>query len=225
MIIEIMLRRRLTLDESMRELNDRLVTAFAKISSFWGPGKSPSDAPFDGDEDVATLDLRKSLQKGLGGQAIYHGRFPGYMEDHASNDDMLMLRLNTEKIEYIEFCTNTLPLLIQAFEPYVATVETDEDVGVADWRVMSEHWQKTRQSIGGRQGVFRIWPVNFFDDILCRRSFGIGAAEVVRLAAPECERAEVLNGGAFLLVTTELVVGTAALNDLDARVRSRLTQQ
>jgi hypothetical protein len=63
--------------------------------------------------------------------------------------------------------------------------------------------------------------VNFFDDLLCRRSFGIGAGEVVRRASPECARAELLNGGAFLLVTTDLVVGDA-LDGLHARVMSRL---
>jgi hypothetical protein len=59
---------------------------------------------------------------------------------------------------------------------------------------------------------------------LCRRSFGIGAEEVVRRASPECERAELLNGGAFLLVTSDLVLGEA-LNDLNARVMSRLISQ
>ncbi len=61
----------------------------------------------------------------------------------------------------------------------------------------------------------------FFDDLLCRRAFGIGAAEVAARAAPECERAEVLHGGAFLLVTSEVVVGPD-LDALNARVMARL---
>ena len=61
----------------------------------------------------------------------------------------------------------------------------------------------------------------FFDDLLCRRAFGIGAAEVAACAAPECERAEVLCGGAFLLVTSEVIIGPV-LDALNARVMARL---
>ncbi len=68
----------------------------------------------------------------------------------------------------------------------------------------------------------RIAPVSFFDDILCRRAFGIGAEEVVRRAAPECEHAELLLGGAFLIVTSEIVVGRTALDALNARVMQRI---
>jgi hypothetical protein len=64
--------------------------------------------------------------------------------------------------------------------------------------------------------------VSYFDDLLCRRSFGIGAAKVVRRAAPICERAELLRGGAFLIVTSDLVTGEA-LDRLSIRVASRLT--
>jgi len=63
--------------------------------------------------------------------------------------------------------------------------------------------------------------VCFFDDLLCRRAFGIGAAEVAARAAPECERAEAMHGGAFLLVTSEVVAGPD-LDALNARVMARL---
>ena len=92
---------------------------------------------------------------------------------------------------------------------------------LADFDLVCAHSQKSGRDIDGRDGVHRIWPVCLFDDLLCRRAFGIGAAEVAWRAAPECERAEVLHGGAFLLVTSEVVVGPA-LDALNARVMARL---
>jgi hypothetical protein len=74
----------------------------------------------------------------------------------------------------------------------------------------------------GRDTVERIAPVSFFDDILCQRAFGIGAEEVVRRAAPECEHAEIMFGGAFLFVTTEIIVGRPALDALHETVMRRI---
>jgi hypothetical protein len=224
MIFEIMLRRRAALDELVSELNRKLVESFVVLSGFWAEGRHASDAAFSaGTGESATLDLRNSLTTGLKGQQIlYAPRLAVYLDmDIAQSDDFLLFRLDTEKVNYQEFYSRTLPQLIDIFGPYRAMVETDKGVRRADWKVICDRSRETGRDIDGRDSVFRIWPVNFFDDLLCRRNFGIGAEEVVRRASPECERAEVLNGGAFLLVTSDLVVG-AALNDLNARVMSRL---
>jgi hypothetical protein len=146
----------------------------------------------------------------------------GYLNrDISQSDDFLALRLNADKADYLEFCAKIFPRLIAIFRPYRAAIETDQEVAMADWEIVRTQRPETGKNIDGRDSVFRIWPANFFDDLLCRRSFGMSAEEVVRRAAPACERAELLNGGAFLLVTTDLVVGDA-LNDLNARVMSRL---
>jgi hypothetical protein len=223
MVVEVMLRRRATLDEYVPELNTEFVEAFIAVPGFWAAGKRASDAPFDsGTGECATLDLRKSLETGLTGQISYAPRLAGYLSsDIAMVDDFLVIRSNTEKMSYAEFCSRTLPRLVAIFRPYRAAIETDQEVAMADWEIVRTQRPETGKNIDGRDSVFRIWPANFFDDLLCRRSFGIGADEVVRRAAPECERAELLNGGAFLLVTTDLVVGDA-LNDLHARVMLRL---
>ena len=124
-------------------------------------------------------------------------------------------------MDYFLFCSATLPRLIDIFKPYRAAAETADAVMLADFDLVCAQSQKSGRDIDGRDSVHRIWLVCFFDDLLCRRAFGISAKDVVARAAPECERAEVLCGGAFLLVTSEIVVGSA-LDALNARVMTRL---
>lgn len=222
MYVDFMLRRRANLDERSPELNAKFIKQFVTVPGFWGASKTASDAPFEFEGESASLDLRTALASGLAGQVSYAPRFAGYLSrDIAQSDDFIWLRLDTEKADYARFCSGTLPRLIDIFRPYRAAAETDDAVMLADFDLVCAHSQKSGRDIDGRDGVHRIWPVCFFDDLLCRRAFGIGAAEVAGRAAPECERAEVLHGGAFLLVTSEVVVGPA-LDALNARVMARL---
>lgn len=222
MYVDVVIRRRASLDEPCPELNAKLVEQFVAVPGFWDAGKTASDAPFEFTDESASLDLRTALVSGLGGQVLYAPRFAGYLSrDIAQSDDFIWLRLDTEKADYALFCSATLPRLIDIFRPYRAAAHTDEVVKLADFDITRVQSQKTGRNINGRDSVHRIWPVCFFDDLLCRRAFGIGAAEVAARAAPECERAEVLHGGAFLRVTSEVVVGPE-LDALNARVMARL---
>ncbi len=223
MIVDIRLRRRPVLEESLLVLNAGFVQAFVSIPNFWAVGKQASDAPFHpGDGECATLDLRKSLIPGLTGQIGYMARFAGYLdEDVAASDDFLLLYLNTDKADYAGFCAHVLPRLIESFRPYRIAAHTDKNVRRTDWQTVIKQRKLNDLDIDGRASVLRIWPVSFFDDLLCHRSFGIGAEEVVRRASIRCERAEIINNGAFLIVTSDLVVGSA-LDELNAEMMSLL---
>lgn len=225
--LKFMLRRRPRLGEDMAELNASILARFAQVPGFWRPGSDIARARLLKTEESLTVDLRharKVLIEGLGGQMRYHTRFPMIVsDDDAMNDDALLFGLDTALVDHVSFCRSTLPRLIEIFEPYRMEVITDEALSIADWEIVCAHYRETRRSIEGRHGVFRIWPVCYFDDLLCRRAFGLAAAEVVARAAPECERAELINGGAFLLATTAIVTGAAELDAMDARLRARLS--
>jgi hypothetical protein len=222
MFVDVMMRRRGRVDEPIPALNAALIEQFMAVPGFWGEGKTAADAPLSEGEAGSSLDLRKSLRDGLSGQAIYIARFPGYMsKDVARADDTMRVRLNTDKIDHATFCTETLPRLITIFGSYRGYVETDAKVRAADWDVVRQQSRQTGRNIDGRDGIFRIWPVCWFDEELSRRTFAIGVEEAVRRAAPECERAEVVAGCAFLIVTSAIVTG-ANLDVINARIKSRL---
>jgi hypothetical protein len=96
----------------------------------------------------------------------------------------------------------------------IIRVESDEEVIAADLRNVQSRSLFPGADIDGRDGVYRMWLVSYFDDELCRRSFGLSAREVVHSAAPACEHAALWSGGALLVVTSELVAGRKALDEL-----------
>jgi hypothetical protein len=115
------------------------------------------------------------LRDGLSGQIVYMARFAGYLtKDVAKADDALRIRLNTDKIDYAAFCTETLPQLVTIFGAYRGHVATDAKIRAADWDVVR---QQSRKS--GRDGILRLWPVCWFDAELSHRAFGIDAEEAV----------------------------------------------
>lgn len=222
MYVDFMLRRRANLDEPSPELNAKFIKQLVAVPGFWDIDKTASDAPFEFTGESASLDLRTALASGLAGQILYAPRFAGYLSrDIAQSDDFISLRLDTEQADYTLFCSATLPRLIDIFRPYRAAAHTDDAMMLADFDITCVQFHETGRDIDGRDSVHRIWPVCFFDDLLCQRAFGIGAAEVAARAALECERAEAMCGGAFLLVTSEVVVGPA-LDTLNARLMTRL---
>jgi hypothetical protein len=221
MFVDVMIRRRARLDEPIPELNARFLEQFVAVPGFWGEGKTAADAPFELGE-TGSLDLRKALRDGLSGQVVYMARFAGYLSKDVSRaDDYLRIRLDTDKIDYASFCGETLPRLITIFGSFRGYVGTDAKVRAADWEIVRQQSRKTGRDVDGRDGIFRIWPVCWFDGELSRRAFGISAEEAVRRVAPECERAEAIAGCAFLIVTSAVVVGPN-LDVLDARIKSRL---
>ncbi|MBL8535998.1 MAG: hypothetical protein JNM59_01200 [Hyphomonadaceae bacterium] len=142
------------------------------------------------------------------------------------NDDKLTVgprfdRIPLAEFDYAGFCQTIAPRAIEAFGAYRAAMITDHERSITDWDIVRHEMIEHNRSIDGRDGVIRIWPVSYFDETLCQRAWGLSANEVVRRAVSACEEAYPLAGGAFLLVTSELVRGDA-LDDLSERVMSLL---
>ncbi|HLY54985.1 MAG TPA: hypothetical protein VKS60_05475 [Stellaceae bacterium] len=214
----------------MDELSPTLVQALAAIPGFWGPDKSPSDVGFMPDfdsEEFAVLDLRSALAPGLSG-LLYYRMFAGdsidlYADDPDElGDDVLELDVDNTVVNYRTFCREIFPEVVRIFGAYRGAVKSDREVQIRDGDSVMERYRETGLDVNRRSGIFRIWPVSYFGDELCRRSFRIGAAEVVKRAAPICELAEVRNDGAFLIATSDIVTGKD-LDRLSVRIASRIT--
>ena len=220
--LELLLRRRPAMSEVMPDFNAAMVAQLMAVPGFWDPAKSAADAPLYMESEAASLDLRKPLCPGLQGQISYAGRLAGYLkEDKAMNDDFASIFIS-DSIDYRYFCVDVVPRLIAAFDAYRGQITLDRAVSRADHAAMRARHTETDRDIDGRDSVYRFWPVSYADDLLCRRAFGLTAAEVVRRATPGCERAELLEGGAFLIVTAEIVTDADALNEIDVRVKNLL---
>lgn len=220
----VMLRRRIILEQDAVTLNEALAEQLSRVPGLWAPGKGPGDAAFEGPAayDSASLNLHGCLAAGLDGQIFYGARIPGHVGDRAQSDDFMTIRFDEEKADYRAFVIGTLPKLIATFRPYRGACQTDSTVALDDWDEVRSLSERTGRNEDGRDSVYRIWPVAYYDDILCRRAFGLEPDEVVNRAAPACEEARLLEGGAFLRVTAELVTGREVLDEIHSNVMARL---
>ena len=82
-------------------------------------------------------------------------------------------------------------------------------------------YDKTEEEKDDRFVVSRFYPVNFFDDLMCKRAFRVSAKELVKRLKPMCKRAELIDSGAFLIFTHEILTGDD-LRALDAKARGLL---
>ena len=213
----LMLRRRLSVNEDVRSLNDRVMAKLEMIPGLcrkMHTGRR-SLLTFTANGGVSSLNLSRYFAPGYEGQILYGSRKPSWVsDDHAMADDFMKIYGAFDLLEGL--IQSSMAELIDAFGCYIGMLETNDDQDLADFQKRS--LANVRPAPDQRFHVGRIWPVTFIDDLLCHRSFGIGAAEVVKRAAGVCEKAELVAGGAYLHVTSQEVVEPEELNALHTRV-------
>lgn len=226
--VRLEIKRRREDKENIASLHEVVMDRLRSIALLWAD-QDKQPGPLVQNEMSSVADLTPALAFGFSGSVRYISRTALENADDASFDDSLTIGINLDQItdtrdfDYRIFARSLAPRVIEAFGAYRAKMNTDEARAVSDWDMVRHEMIEHNRSIEGRDGVIRIWPVSYFDDTLCQRAWGLSAEEVVRRAAPGCEEAYPLAGGAFLLVTSELVRGDA-LDDLSDRVMSRLRQ-
>jgi hypothetical protein len=219
-------RRRRSDDEDIDALNLQVLGGLRLIEPLWQTGRREQDIEIEHHIAGATVELWQGLRHGFGGGIDYKSRTSLPNTDQAMNDDRLTIAPRLDQIgladfDYGRFCREIAPRVIEVFGAYRAAMVTDHERSVRDWNIVRHEMIEHNRSLDGRDGVLRIWPVSYFDDTLCQRAWGQSARDVVHRAAPACEEAYLLAGGAFLLVTSELIRGDA-LDDLSERVMTRL---
>lgn len=219
MHIEARFRRRAQAGESVPDLNRTLLTSLSIIQGLWKEGALTRHAMFDaGQGESAGVDLSPCLVHGLRGAVSYASRIPGAVVDRAIADDVLVLQIDPETVDFRSLCRQTFARLVEAFLPYRAAVITDSDLDLDDFEAIAQEAQRTGRDIDGRDTVYRIHPVNYFDDVMCVRAFGIDAAELVARLQGKIELAQSICSGALLVVVDE-PVQDEQLASLDSHVR------
>lgn len=222
MQVEARFRRRAGLGENVAELNARLLGALSQLHGLWADDKTAADANFDaGTGESAAVDLTPCLVASVKGSISYASRLIGAVADRATSDDSIVLQLNSDVIDLGWFSREVFPEVIKAFAPYRAALVTDLDQDLEDFESIVQEVQRTGRDVDGRDTVWRFHSVNYFDDALCLRAFGISASEVVARLEGSIELAKSYASGAFLLITPSVVEGDDAIA-LDSTVRQKL---
>jgi hypothetical protein len=110
---------------------------------------------------------------------------------------------------------------VTAFNAYRGTIFLNNTLVIDDRQEIVRLYRETGKDVNGRDGVYRINTVNYFDRELCRRAFNLSPEEIAHRLEGKVERVSLLLDGVLLIVTSELLDRTE-LEKVDAMVRGYL---
>lgn len=201
-MIEARFRRRAG-SEDVQTLHASIQACLLSISWMW---KTPRvNLALESNGESAACDLSSCLREGVSGSISYSARFPGAMRDKATFDDVLTLQIDEDVVEYGTFVNKIFCEMVSCFNAYRAAIVLDLDLDLDDYDVIVKQSQLSGKDVDGRDSVFRINPVNFFDGELCIRAFGQTADQIANALRDGVERVTLQSGGLLLIVTSELV--------------------
>ncbi len=146
------------------------------------------------------MKLGPALGKGLRGEVSYPLRHKDYLRDIAHHDDSMIIEFDSGGVDFGELTRQVFPQLIEAFGAYRAAVK-DDAVSLEDWPRIAALAKSTGKDVDGRDGVFRIHAVNYFDKMLCMRAFNMEPAELIKRLGGVFDRAEPFLDGVLLVCT------------------------
>ena len=173
-----------------------------------------------GSELILIKVLDEVLLKGIKGRIQYCFRNEKYLTDIANRDDVIIIEYDGEKVKFDKDLEEMFVKYIGSFDCYKATVH-EVAITRKDWpNIVREH-KKTHKDINGRDGVYRINSVNYFDEELCKRAFKLSPKAIVKRLTGKVESVSLLNGGVYLVYSSKLLT-MEELENIDCKVRSWL---
>lgn len=222
MKIEARFRRRASLEEGIDDLNAGILSRLSKIDGFWISGHPIADAKLDsGTGESAGINISMCLQFGMKAAISYASRQLKSISDKAIYDDTLLVQIDTDTIGYKSFCRNIFPEIVKSLGAYRANIVTDLEQDFDDFEDIILEAQRTGKDVDGRDTVFRFYPANYFDDLLCDRAFGLSANEVVMRLVGSVALAENLQSGALIILIEEPVLASSQIA-LETKIRRLL---
>lgn len=222
MKISVELRRRPQADEPIEARHDAVMAGLSQIDPPWGlRGRAPVPIRPIGEELQVNVDLGPALGGAVKATLTYVYRSAAYLRDEGQYDDCLFVECDPDTAGYKHLVTEVFPAYVRAFQPYRGTVNQDEDLALEDWDRVVELRKATGEDIEGRDSVFRLGPVSYFDRELCRRAFDLTPEEVVNALDRRIESASMLLDG-VLIVASVAPLDRAGLEHVDKSLRNEL---
>ncbi len=220
--MDIQLHYRAQSEESIEDRHLEIISALAKIPKPWGlEGSTLPLLPDISDQLSVQVGFGPDPSGNIGGYILYTFRGDTYLEDHAQFDDSMSVRFDPERVDFAYVVQKVFPAYVQAFKAYRATIIIDKDLIIDEWPVICETSQKTGLNIDGRDSVYRITSVNYFDRKLCHRAFGLQPETIVERLEGMVERVQMLDDGALLIVSSELLE-RQEIESIDEKIRGQL---
>jgi hypothetical protein len=201
--MEIMLRYRARADESIEERHVHVLNRLSSLSGRWRLASPDSFPPphLEAGDLGGDVDLGHALGPDVKAALAYTFRSVAYLRDESVHDDHLVLEAPSGAIRIADVIT-PFRELICAYQPYRATVDADAMRHPDDWERAAELGRLTGVDVDGRDTVYRIPELCYFDAEFCRRAFALTPSELVVRLEPLVECVEEFADGVFILVTS-----------------------
>jgi hypothetical protein len=216
------LSHRAALEESIQARHSNLIDSLAALGPEWGirPGSVIADPVVRPRDLSAYVDIRGALPFAKKPTVVYQIRNASYCEDAAQYDDLLSAEFNPDELDFARLALEAFPAYVGAFQCYRAAIFS-WDMVFADQPGITEQRQSTSKDVDGRDGVYRIHPVNFFDRELCKRAFGRTPEQIKKALTGQVEHVEMLHDGVHIVINSS-VLPDAELLKIDSNLRRLL---
>lgn len=196
---ELMLRRRPALDEDIADVHASWIEVAGRLPHPWGVEPTAIDMhpSVRAGDHSALVRLDRGLGKGLRGYAQYALRTAGFLEDAAQYDDFVVISFAARGQDYDPLARDVFPALVRAFGAYRASVYNLAKAS-ADWPDVVEQCRASGTDVDGRDGVFAIWALNYFDRLLCQRAFATTPERLVEKLHRSVAHASLCHDGAIV---------------------------
>lgn len=220
-IYEAQFRFRPDPQEPIERAHRRIKDAFCRLDAPWGyRDQEFPECPDIGDDLGVTVELGKLSGRGRNSYLSYSRRDKKYLRDKAQYDDFIVVAFRNKDVDAHYLVDAVFPLCITDLGCYRATVY-NEELAMRDWDDVVEACNSTGRDADGRDGVFRINAINYYDRELCRRAFRRTPEDIAGRLEGEIEHVSVLNDGVLLIYKSELL-GAEECEKIDSEVRRLL---
>jgi hypothetical protein len=191
-------RRRTTLSESYVDLHANQVEKLKALAEPWAMESSlelrfgPS-SPY---ELHKFMNIRKFNKGGFKAIMSYSPRKQANFGDLSLHDDFLALDLNSRKWSFQQIVETGFLTYVECMSAFTAALSIDATC-VVNREAKITAIRDTKRDIDGRDGILIIHPANFWDDMLCQRSYGKSATQVADLLGGKVKHVALVHGGIY----------------------------
>jgi len=192
---------------SAPEKHVRFFEGIKELPIPWGlAGRPAPPCPEFGRRPVAAFSLTKFFGDGVK-RAMLTYKYRRLLSDDGYSDDRLLIDFDPSKVDVQYLIYSVIPRYIEAFDAYRVDYYAEKFVTLA-YKERAEPTSARAAHVNPRFTVEHIWPVSFFDEVLCRRAFSLSPDEVMVRLKDKVEHVQLVHNGVF-------VVGTSRIQSLD----------
>lgn len=202
----VVMRYRAKPSESIAERHRFIFGGLSQLEEPWGcPAKNIPKVPDIGADLEVMVNLAPLLGDGLRGGIGYLLRSDDYLRDSGQSDDKMIVEFDLDTQLYFDLQNKIFAKYINIFCPYRAAVFTDRSLVIDDQRQLVAQARESGEEPNGRNSVWRIWPLSYFDRLLCQRAWNLSPEEIVTTLRGEIDEVEIVGDGVLICISKELL--------------------